>query len=185
MTRPARNRLLVAVFMVAAFVAAPRLPNAALWGATAAAVPFVVVALWVTLPFHRARTLLRKKQFDAAATELAAFESALSQAPWKRAVAALAVGLYTSNALAASRNTLGAARLDQGKLDDAQTHFKAALEHDAGYAVPWGNLAVLAAMRGDAVAAEEARRRAATLGFKPKILAAVIKDKLKGAPGPR
>lgn len=178
MTRPARNRLLVAVVMVAAFFAAPRLPDAALWAATAVASPLVALALWVTLPFHRARTLLRKQQFDEAATELAAFETALSQAAWKRAIAALAVGLYTSNALAASRNTLGAVRLEQGKLDDASTHFKAALEHDASYAVPWGNLAVLAAMRGDAVAAEEARAKAAALGFKPKILAAVIKDKL-------
>ena len=48
--------------------------------------------------------------------------------------------------------------------------------------MPWGNLAVLAAMRGDAVAAEEARAKAAALGFKPKILAAVIKDKLAAAP---
>ena len=182
MTRPVRNRLLVAAFMVAAFFAAPRLPNAALWGATALTVPFVALALWVTSPFHKARTLLRKKQFDEAATELAAFETSLTQAGWKRALAALAVGLYTSNALAASRNTLGAVRLEQGKLDDASTHFKAALEHDARYAVPWGNLAVLAAMRGDAVAAEEARAKAAALGFKPKIMAAVIKDKLAAAP---
>ena len=178
MTRPARNRLVVVLFMAVAFFSAPRLPNAVLWGATALAGPIVLLALWVSLPFQRARSLLRKRDFEGAATELAAFESSIAQVPWKRTLAGLAVGLYTSNPLAASRNTLGAVRLEQGKLDDAKTHFKAALEHDAGYAVPWGNLAVLAAMRGDAPGAEDARLKAASLGFKPKVLAAVIKDKL-------
>ncbi len=178
MTRPARNRLLVAVFTIAAFFGGPRLGNAALWSATAVATPLVLLALWVTWPFHRARTMLRKGKYDEAAAELAAFEVSISKAGWKRALAATAVGLYTSNALAASRNTLGAVRLEQGRIDDAQVHFKAALEHDPGYAVPWGNLAVLAAMQNDATAAEDARLKAAALGFKPRLLAAVIKDKL-------
>ena len=178
MTRPLRNKLVVVVFVIAAFFAAPRLSNVALWSATVVATPFVVLALWVTWPFHRARALLRKRQYESAATELAAFESSIAQTGWKRSLAAMAVGLYTSNALAAARNTLGAVRLEQARLEDAETHFKAALAHDAGYAVPWGNLAVLAAMRGDAGAAEEARTKAAELGFKPKVLAAIIKDKL-------
>ena len=180
MTRPARNRLMVAVFVVVAFFAAPRVPNALLWAATAVATPLLLAALWATLPFQRARGFLRKQQYEEAATELAAFESSLT-AGWKRVLASMAVGLYTSNPVAASRNTLGAVRLEQGRRDDALTHFTAALEHDALYAVPWGNLAVLAAMRGDAAAAEEARLKAATLGFKPKVLSAVIKDKLAAA----
>ena len=178
MTRLARNQVVVVLLMVAAFFAGPRLPDWLLWGATAVMSPVVVLTIWVTLPFLRARRLLRTRHYEEAAAELAMFESALSGAGWKRALGALAVGLYTSDPLAAARNTLGAVRLEQGRLDDAQTHFKAALEQDAGYAVPWGNLAVLAAMRGDAAGAEDARVKAAALGFKPKILAAVIKDKL-------
>jgi tetratricopeptide (TPR) repeat protein len=177
-TRPARNRLVVVLLLLAAFVAGPRLPDVVLWGATGVMTPLVVLALWVTMPFHRARRMLRRQEYEEAAAELALFETSLAQAGWKRALAATVVGLYTANPLAASRNTLGAVRLEQGKLDEAQGHFKAALEHDAGYAVPWGNLAVLAAMRGDAAGAEEARAKAAALGFKPKVLAAVIKDKL-------
>ncbi len=178
MTRPLRNKLVVVVFVIAAFFVAPRLNDVALWGATVVATPLVVLALWVTWPFHRARALLRKQQYEPAATELAAFESSLTQIGWKRVLAGTAVGLYTSNALAAARNTLGAVRLEQARLEDAETHFKAALGHDALYAVPWGNLAVLAAMRGDAGGAEEARVKAASLGFQPKVLAAIIKDKL-------
>lgn len=81
--------------------------------------------------------------------------------------------------MAAARNTLGAVRLEQGRLDDARTHFSKALELDPGYGVPWGNLAVLAAMTGDRAKAEEARLEAAKRGFSPRLLAKVIEDKLR------
>ena len=178
MTRVNVNRLMYSLLIVAAFVAAPRLPNSALWSVLGGSITLIGLALWVTLPLHRARSLLRQRKYDEAATELAAVETSLTETKWKRTLASMAVGLYTSNALAAARNTLGAVRLEQNRLDDAEIHFKASLQHDAGYAVPWGNLAVLAAMRGDAGGAEEARQKAAALGFKPKLLAAVIKDKL-------
>jgi tetratricopeptide (TPR) repeat protein len=178
MTRPVRNWLLVLTLVVAAFVVSPRLPDVVTWTSAAVGAPLFFLALWLTAPFHRARTMMGKKNYDGAAAELAAFETALTASGWKRLLAGFAVGMHTTNALAASRNTLGAVRLEQGRLDDARTHFKAALEHDAGYGVPWGNLAVLAAMSKDAAGAEEARQKAAERGFKPKLLAKVIKDKL-------
>lgn len=181
MTRPARNWLLVALFIAATFAVAPRLPDAVTWTVAALGLPVVLVAWWVTAPFHRARARLARRDFDAAATELAAFEVSLTASPWKRALASLAVGLHTANPLAAARNTLGAVRLEQGRLDDARTHFEAALAQDPGYGVPWGNLAVLAAMAGDATKAEAARAQAAALGFRPRILAKVIHDKLAAA----
>jgi len=177
-SRPARNRLLMAVFVVVMVLVTRRLPDEVTWASTAVFVPLVALALWVTLPFQRARSLLAKRQFDDAATELAAFEKSLVESGWRRAFASLAVGFYTSHPLAAARNTLGAVRLEQGRVDDAATHFSAALEHDALYAVPWANRAVLAAMKGDRAAAEEARQKAASLGYAPKILARVIADKL-------
>lgn len=178
MTRVLRNRLLIAAFVVIAIFGGPRLSNAVMWPVTAIVFPLMALALWVARPFHEARAQLKKQQYEDAAASLAQFETSIASVPWKRALAGAAVGLYTFNALAAARNTLGAVRLEQGRLDDAETHFKAALQHDAGYAVPWGNLAVLAAMRGDAGAAEDARLKAAAMGFKPKVLGAVIKDKL-------
>jgi tetratricopeptide (TPR) repeat protein len=179
MTRPARNRLLAVLFVVSALVAAPRLPDVVLWVVAGLVAPVMLLAFLVTQPFRKARGLLADQQYESAATELAAFEKALDDAPWKRTFASFAVGLYTANPLAASRNTLGAVRLEQGKLDEAERHFKKALEFDEGYGVAWGNLAVLAAMRKDAAEAELARAKAAELGFKPKLLAAVIQDKLK------
>lgn len=178
MTRVLRNRLLIAAFVLVSVLGGPRLSSAVVWSVTGVLFPLMLLALVVARPFHQARSLLRKQQYEEAAVSLAEFETSIAQVPWKRTLAGAAVGLYTFSAIAAARNTLGAVRLEQGRLDDAETHFKAALQHDAGYAVPWGNLAVLAAMRGDAAAAEDARLKAAAMGFKPRVLSAVIKDKL-------
>jgi tetratricopeptide (TPR) repeat protein len=147
--------------------------------------PVIVLALWVTRSFREARSLLAARHFDDAATELAAFEVELKASGWKRRLAGVAVGLYTSSPLAASRNTLGAVRLEQGRLADARLHFQAALELDPGYGVPWGNLALLAALGGDAVAAEAARGEAEALGFRPKWLRQRLERALKqGSAGP-
>ena len=177
MTRPLRNQLLAALFVVAALFAAPRMSDGLMWVLTAVVTPMLVLAVWVTGPFRRARRAFAKKQYESAAAELTTFEKSLEVA-WKRFFAGLAVGFYTTNAVAAARNTLGAVRLEQARLEDAEVQFKAALQLDPGYAVPWGNLAVLAALRGNAGGAEEARLKAAALGFKPQLLAAVIKNKL-------
>lgn len=182
MTRPVRNRLLVAALVIVIIVISPRLPVEATWAAAALFFPIIALALWVTLPFQRARALLAKRQFDDAATQIAMFEKALLESPWKSRLASLAIGLYTSNPIAASRNTLGAIRLEQGRLKDAARSFGTALELDPGYAVPWGNRAVLAAMEGNRAGAEEARLKAKSLGFAPKLLARVIQDKLAAAP---
>lgn len=182
MTRINRNRLLVAALFIAAFIVSPRVPVEATWVLAAIVFPLIALALWVTAPFQRARGLLAKKQFDDAATQIAMFEKSLLESPWKARLASFAVGLYTSNPIAASRNTLGAIRLEQGRLKDAARSFGTSLELDPGYAVPWGNRAVLAAMEGNRAGAEEARLKAKSLGFAPKLLAKVIEEKLATAP---
>lgn len=181
MTRVSRNRLLVAALVLIVFVSSPRVPVEVTWLVAAVVFPLLGLALWVTLPFQRARGLLAKRQYDDAATQIAMFEKSLLESPWKSWLASLSVGLYTSNPIAASRNTLAAIRLEQGRLKDAARSLTTALELDAGYAVPWGNRAVLAAMEGDRAAAEEARLKAKALGFSPKLLARVIEDKLAKA----
>ncbi|MFT3710676.1 MAG: hypothetical protein QM817_23890 [Archangium sp.] len=181
MTRVLRNRLLVAAFVIVVILISPRLPDLATWLAAAVVFPFIGVALWVTLPFQRARTLLSKAQYDDAAMQIAAFERAMLESPWKSKVASLAVGLYTSNPVAASRNTLAAIRLEQGRLKDAARSLTTSLELDPGYAVPWANRAVLAAMEGDRARAEEALAKAKSLGFAPRMLSKVIEDKLAAA----
>src|SRR5688572_28576558 len=121
MTRVLRNRVLVAVFVIAAFASAPRLSDGVMWTVTAIVFPLMLAALWVARPFHRARAQLENQQYEEAAASLAEFETSISQAAWKRVLAGTVVGLYTFNALAAARNTLGAVRLEQNRLEDAET----------------------------------------------------------------
>lgn len=182
MTRPTRNRLLVVLLVIGIIAVSRVLPDSVMYVSSALFVPIVALSLWITLPFQRARTLLARRQFDDAALELAHFEKSLSDAPWKRLFAALAVGLYTNDPVAAARNTLGAVRLEQGQLDDAAKHFDVSLEKDPGYAVPWANRAVLAATRGDEAGAKEAMQRAKALGFSSKLLPRVVADKLAEKP---
>lgn len=169
MTRPARNRLLVVLLVVGIVVLSRRAPDELTWASTLFFAPVVVLALWVTAPLQRARSLHKNKQFDEAALAVAEFEKNVSATPWKLRLAGLAVGLYTSSPLAAARNVLGAIRLDQGKLDEAEMHLKASLEHDALYALPWANLAVLANERKDVPGAQAALKKARELGYSPKL----------------
>ena len=178
MTRPARNRLIAVVLVVGIIALSRFLATEVIWAAAAIATPLLVTALVVTLPFQRARALLGRQRYEDAALELAAFEKAVLGSGWKRFFASLAVGLYTSEPVAAARNTLAAVRLEQGRLDDAATHLAAALERDPDYAVAWANRAVLAAMKKDRGTAEEARLKAAELGYAPKLLLRIIEDKL-------
>ncbi len=171
MSRPTRNGLLVAVVLVAGVLLAPRLPDAVVWALAASAMTVVVLATTFTGDFRAARALFAAKKFDEAALRLAAFEKSLAS-PLRARLAGLAVGVYTSNALAAARNTLGAVRLEQGRFDEAQTHFDAALEMDAHYALPWANKALLAKRRGETFT--EARNRAVALGAKAKVLDALL-----------
>ena len=92
MSRPARNRWLAVALVVVAVLLGPRLPDSVLWALVGVMGVVMGLAVWLTMPFHRARSLLRAKQYDDAATELAAFELGLSE-PWKRRLAGLAVGL--------------------------------------------------------------------------------------------
>jgi Flp pilus assembly protein TadD len=180
MTRPTRNRLLIVAVVVGVLGLGPRLPDPLPWVLLALFAPLFVLTLVVVQPLTRARRALAEQRYEHAAADLAEFESALLTSAWKRRLAGLAVGLYSTNALAVARGTLGAVRLEQGRLDDARTHLERALELDPGYAVPHANLAVLLAQRGDAAGAEVERQKAADLGFAPKVLVAVIKDKLGG-----
>jgi len=171
MSRPTRNWVFVAVVLLAGVLVTPRLPNALVWALAALAVTLVMSAMFFTDDFRAARALFAKKQFDDAALKLVAFEKSLAS-PLRARIAGLAVGVYTSNALAAARNTLGAVRLEQGKFDEAQTHFDAALKLDEQYALPWANKALLAKKRG--ADATEARNRAVALGAKAKALDALL-----------
>lgn len=173
MSRPARNRLLVVVIFLVALVVSPRLPTWLTWVFAGVGFPFVAVALWVTTPFRAARKFLQERNFERATLSLVQFEHAL-ETGWKRGVAALAVGFYTSSARAAARSLLGAIRLEEGRLDDAKRHCDEAIALDDAYAIPWANLAVLAAMNGEKEDAARLAQEAVRRGLASKPLAQTL-----------
>lgn len=68
----------------------------------------------------------------------------------------------------------GAALLEMGQWDSATEHLGRALQLDPSYAVPFYNLAVLAAVRGNPAEAERCAAEAARLGFRRDLLDEVL-----------
>lgn len=178
MTRPRRHLALILLFVAAAVVVAPRLPDVALWSATAAGALLIAVCFVAGRHLFRARSLMGQAKWDDAALELAAFEQEQAAGGWRRALAVLFVGTFSSNGVAVARGTLGALRLEQGQLDEAKRHLERALEADPGYAVPHANLALLAAKQGDAAGAETHRAKAHALGFRRRSFDQALADAL-------
>lgn len=180
MTRPRRHLALILLFVAAAIFLAPRLPDVALWSAAAVGGLLIAVCFVAGRHLFRARSLMGQGKWDDAALELAAFEQEQTNTAWRRALAVLFVGTFSSDGVAVARGTLGALRLEQGQLDDAKRHLERALEKDPGYAVPHANLALLAAKQGDAAAAEAHRAKAHALGFRRRAFDQALAEALGG-----
>lgn len=73
---------------------------------------------------------------------------------------------YTVDVEAMALNNLGAAQLQLGRWDEADAALRKALELDPEYPIPWFNLAVLAAARGDEEAARRLHADAESLGYR-------------------
>jgi tetratricopeptide (TPR) repeat protein len=182
MTRPRRQLALIVVFVVAALVVAPRLPDGVLWAAAAVGGVLVVLGAVAGRRLFQGRSLMSQGRWEDAALELAAFEAEQSRAGWRRALAFLFVGTFSSDGLAVARGTLGALRLEQGRWDDAQRHLERALEQDPDYAVAHANLALLAARRGDVATAERHRAKAWALGFRRRAFQRALAEALGRPP---
>ncbi len=173
MVRPIRNWLLAALAAALLLLVLPALPSAVGWTLAGLLLPVLGLAVFVTAPLRRARRHFARGAWDDAALAVAAFERSL-ETPWRREVARLAVGSWTSNPHAAARNLLGAVRIEQGRLDDAATHLDRAIALDPHYAIAWANRALLEKKRGDLPALERARAEALRLGAgRARLLAAL------------
>jgi tetratricopeptide (TPR) repeat protein len=176
--RPQRNLALSVVLLVAALAWGRHLSDGQQWLMSGLGFALLVTTIALGRPWFRARELMRKKDWERAATAMAGCEQQLTTVAWRRTLAALYVGFYSSDGVAVARNNLGAIRLEQDRLDDAKRHFERALERDPGYAMPWANLAVIAARRHDRAESERCRDRARALGFHRRGFDALLTDLL-------
>ena len=181
MTRPTRTLLLFAAFLVAAFVVTPTLPDVAMWALSGLAAVVLAVSLVAGRPFFAGRFAMKDERWDAAFAAFETFHDEQSGHGWKARFSFLFAGIFTADGVALALNNMGAVRLNQQRLDDAEALFRRALERDARYAMPHVNLAIIAAMRGDAATAETESKTARALGFRRRGLQQVVRTALAAA----
>lgn len=126
----------------------------------------LVVAIIAGRDFFVGRVRLSQKRWDEALTAFEAFEAKQLSSRWRRALAPLFVGIYSHDGVAIALNNQAVARLNQGSLTQAQELLQRALSRDAPYAIPHVNLAILAALQGNAAEASREQQLAHELGFR-------------------
>ena len=180
MTRPNRNMLGFAAAVIAIVFGGPHLPPFAVWLFFAAFAAYFIVTVTVGREFFVGRRHTKHKRWEEAAICFVLFEKRLLTSQWRRSMSVVFSGMYTYDGVALARNNLGAVRLDQGRNDEAEAALLRSLERDPLYATPHANLAILAALKGDAPRAKEESEKARALGYRTRGLQKKIRSLLAG-----
>ena len=85
--------------------------------------------------------------------------------PWRKYALWLSWSMYTPNLEAMLINNIATTYLAQGQNEEAEKNWKAALELDPLYPLPFANLAVVAALRGDVELSQMMLHSASELGY--------------------
>lgn len=179
MTRPNRNRLVIALFWLGSLALANALPGNARIAFVVIVIAATAISYSVAADFFAGKRYLRKKQWVEALTAFRTFEDKLTASPGRQKLAWLAWGVYSLDPIAVARNGTGVVHLENGKLELAEAAFFSALARDGSYAVPHVNLAVVAARRKDAAVMEQQLAEAARLG----VTSAKVAKKVRAALG--
>lgn len=183
MTRPQQNVAIAVIGGVCLLLFPLALPEGAVWTVAGIAWGVSLVAFFARGPYGKARAQLEAKQYEAAFETLREFEALVTKQAWRRSLAFLYAGFQTSNPVALARGYQGVARLEQGRLAEAEALFVSALQVDPDYCLPWANRAIVAAMLGDEAKARAHAETARELGFTSARLDAVIAEALVKAKG--
>jgi tetratricopeptide (TPR) repeat protein len=183
MTRPQQNVAIAVIGLVTMLLAPLVLPVEIVWTLVGVAWGVSLVAFVARGPYGKARALLRDKQYEAAFEALREFEALVTAQAWRRSLAFLYAGFQTANPLALARGYQGVARLEQGRLSEAEALLVSALQLDPDYCLPWANRAIVAALLGDETKARAHADTARALGFTDARFDGVLADALtKGRP---
>jgi tetratricopeptide (TPR) repeat protein len=98
---------------------------------------------------YRCRRHFDQQHYEEAIDRGWRFLRTLKAEPWRRKLIYLTWSLYTWNVEAMARNNIGASLMMLGSFEAARRELQAALAVDAGYALPYANLAAMAAAEGD------------------------------------
>lgn len=171
---------------VAAFVSLALLCVAALYFTGWSKVTGIVLVLALLLPgrlqgvffrdLFRGRRELDQGNPAAALPRFERFLATIRAMPWRRHLLWLSWSLYTPSVEAMTLNNIGSAHFALGENDSADIAWRAALARDPLYPIPYSNLALLAAARGDSTAAEELLASAKALGYSRGSLDRVVQQ---------
>ena len=115
--------------------------------------------------FYRGQKLLELKQYEKSLFHFERFLRLLQQRPYIKHLIWLVYGVYTRNIEAMTLNNIGVAKLEQGRIREAETVLQQALGLDPKYPKPYYNLAVCAVIRGEKEYAERLFSQSMRLGF--------------------
>lgn len=115
---------------------------------------------------YRGRRLCDAGRFEASLAASRRFISLLTERPRLRRLWWLAWSVYTRDAKAMACNNIGAAQLNLGRLEEAESAFQEALIADPEYPIPHFNLGVLFTIRAESLAAQEHADAAISLGYR-------------------
>ena len=118
--------------------------------------------------FFRGRVLFRR-QPAASIPYFERFLETIQQRPRLKHLIWLMWGVYTRDVDVMTRNNLGAAYLQTGDLEQAQSYLESAVTLDPEAPLPYFNLALVAHLQGDSHWAAECLKTARNLGFKRAI----------------
>jgi tetratricopeptide (TPR) repeat protein len=167
MKRTQRNLFIIMTVMVVIYLPLARLPPPIALGM---AVALLCIALLLTLwahDFFIARHHAKRRRWRRAIERYEKFEKKLLAARWRRITVLLYFGIYTFDGIAIVRNNIAQSLMNLDEFEAAERWLKAALERDLEYAVPYVNLAAIAAIRRDRATAHRHMSRAVQLGYSP------------------
>ncbi len=165
MKRTQRYLFMLMSILVAAYLLLTRLP----WAASVSLLVMIALAYLSLLIWGRdyliARWRARRRRWPQAVERFQRFERSLLEGKSPRLLLALHPGFYTFDGLALTRQQIAQCLLNTGDLDGAVGWSRAALQRDAEYALPYANLAIVAALRQDEALAQREMSRAVRLGY--------------------
>lgn len=167
MKRPQRNLTIIMSVLVAVYLLLTRLPLRAAFALLGVMLLFLLGAAFFGRDLLIARWHSRRKKFDKALQRYERFERALKRSSWNAWAIVLFPNIYSFDGIAVARNHVAQELIKMKDIDRAVVWLRAALQHDPLYPVPYVNLAVVCAMRADAVNAKREMTKAVQLGFNP------------------
>ena len=111
------------------------------------------------------RRALEAGDIDASISHTEQFLAAVRERPGLKSLIWLGGVIYTADPEAMALNNLGAAHMEAGRLDAAESAFNDALRVDPLYPIPFTNLAVLSEVAGNRAEAERYLREAEECGY--------------------